>query len=675
MGPAAFLLVLVLVVYSNSFSGVWVGDSGAIVTQDPRVQQVTPANLGLVFSQQYWYPTADSGVYRPFVTLSWMFNYALLGNGERASGYHAVNLTLHLANVILAWLLALEVWKSPLAAFFTAAIFALHPVNSEAVTNVAGRADLMAALGVLAALLLHVRLMDAPGSRRVLGAAGIFAAALFGMLSKENAVVLPALMLIYDLVLRRERPITWRRVLPGYAAAISALMLMLIVRHAVLSRLPSPDLPFVDNPLVGAGFWTARLTATGVIWRYVGLLLWPRSLSWDYSYNQIPMATLVVGLASLSGIVLALAALAWLVRRHPAACFFGAFFLLALGPVSNLLLPIGAIMAERFLYLPSLGFAGCMVTILEMGRNRSRLAPSRSAIVGLLALAVAALGLRTWQRNLDWTHGEKLWASALAACPNSFKTHLAVVYGLSRSGLNLGNIDYAVHQAGKAVSILEGLPPLQNSTSALTTLGTLYRMKGDLLVYQDPAAVQGWYRKALETLSRALLIDRAYAQERRRRELARGWPPERIQVKGYGALYENLKETYRRLGMLPEAAEALRHRIKLTPLNANLYAQLAGLESAIGQPADSIISLWMADTVSGTPQLKLQLARAYQQVDATGCAAASPSVSPNLDCPMVETHVCSAQRRLAALLSETGRPEDAERYRLKAVRDYGCSWP
>ena len=676
VAPAALLLSFVLVAYSNSFSGVLEGDSGPIVTQDPRVQRITRANLGLVFSQQYLYPTADSGLYRPLVTLSWMFNYVLLGNGERATGYHAVNLTLHLANVILAWLLALEIWKKPLAAFFTAAIFALHPVNSEAVTNVAGRADLMAGLGVLAALLLHVRLMGVSGWRRALGLTGIFAAALFGVFSKENAVVLPALMLLYDLVLRRERPKAWRRVFPGYAAAISALIFMLIVRHAVLPRLPSPDLPFVDNPLVGAGFWTARLTAMEVFWRYVGLLLWPRWLSWDYSYNQIPMATLAVGLASLSGVVLSLAALAWLFRRRPAACFFGAFFLLSLGPVSNLLLLIGAIMAERFLYLPSFGFAGCLVAVLEMGRSGLRFAPSRRAIVGLLALFVGALGLRTWQRNLDWTDGEKLWASAVAACPNSFKTHLAVVYGLSRKGFNLGNINYAVKEAGKAVSILEGLPSLQNSTSALTTLGTLYRMKGDLLVYQDPAAVEGWYRKSLETLSQALPIDRAYAQERRRRELARGWPPERIQVKGYGALYDNLSETYRRLGMLREAAEALRHRIELTPLDANLYAQLAGLEAAMGQPVDSVISLWMSDTVSRTPELERQLATAYRQLDATGCAAASlPAVTPNRDCPLVKTHFCSAQRRLVALLAETGRPEDAERYRLEAVHDYGCAWP
>ena len=674
VGQAAFLLALVLVTYSNSFSGGFEGDSGPIVTQDPRVQQVSRANLGLVFSQQYWYPTADSGVYRPMVTLSWMFNYVLLGNRDRASGYHAVNLMLHLSNVLLAWLLALEVWKKPMAAFFTAAIFALHPVNSEAVTNVAGRADLMAALGVLAALLQHARPMSGSGWRKVPGPVGIFAATLFGVFSKENAVVVPALMCLYDIVIRREQPFSWRQMLPRYAAATSAVIVMLVVRHLVLSGLPSPDLPFVDNPLVGAGFWTARLTALEVIWRDVWLLVWPQRLSWDYSYNQIPMATMAGGLASLAGIISVLAALIWIVRRHPAACFFGAFFFVALVPVSNLVLLIGTIMAERFLYLPSLGFSGCLVAVLGVGWSGSTFARFRPVVVGCLAVVVGALGLRTWQRNFDWTDGEKLWASAVEASPNSFKTHLAVAYGLSRRGLNLGNINDALDHARKAVSIVEGLPPLQNTTSAITTLGTLYKMKGDLLVYRDPAAVEDWYRKALETLDRALPIDRAYAQERRRRELARGWGSERIEVKGYAALYETLSDTYRALGRLPEAIDALRYLVRLTPLDAKRYAQIAELESATGHAENSLVSLWMAETVSGTHEWESQLASAYHQFDPTSCAGAGPSaVTSNRDCPLVRTHICSAHLRLVAALSETGRADAAARYRLDGVRTYGCT--
>jgi len=218
------------------------------------------------------------------------------------------------------------------------------------------------------------------------------------------------------------------------------------------------------------------------------------------------------------------------------------------------------------------------------------------------------------------------------------------------------------------------LPPLQSSTSALTTLGTLYKVKGDLLVYQDPAAVDGWYRKALETLARALPIDRAYSQERQRRELARGWGSERIEVKGYGALYKTLSDTYRALGRLPEAIDALQHLVRIRPLDAERYAQLAELEAAAERTEDSVVSLWMAEKVSPSPEWELRLANAYHQRDPAGCAGAKPSaVTPDRDCPMVKAHICSAQRRLIAVLSETGRADAAGRYRLEAARTNGCT--
>src|SRR5437867_555507 len=215
-GGALILLGLVLVTYANSFTGQFLGDSGSVILEDPRVHEVTRDNLDLIFHQQYWYQTADSGVFRPLVTLSFLFNYAVLGNADRPAGYHWVNLGLHAANVMLVWLLALTVWKQRLPAFFTAAIFAVHPVNVESVTNIAGRADLMAGIGVLAGLILHTRLPDAGGRRQLPWLLGMLSAALFGLFSKENAVILPAGMLLYDLVFRLRHPFSWRSSLSGY---------------------------------------------------------------------------------------------------------------------------------------------------------------------------------------------------------------------------------------------------------------------------------------------------------------------------------------------------------------------------------------------------------------------------------------------------------------------------
>jgi ABC-type Fe3+-siderophore transport system permease subunit len=120
-----------------------------------------------------------------------------------------------------------------------------NPINSEAVTNVAGRADLMAALGVLAALLQHARPMKASGWRKVLGPVGSFAATLFGVFSKENAAAAPAVMLLYDVVIRREQRFPLRRVVPAHTAATAAVIVMLMVPVSTATSFTST---------VGSGF-------------------------------------------------------------------------------------------------------------------------------------------------------------------------------------------------------------------------------------------------------------------------------------------------------------------------------------------------------------------------------------------------------------------------------------
>jgi len=668
MALGALLMAATTLVYANSFSGLFEGDSGLLVAQDLRVRQASPENLALIFSQQYWYPNSDSGVYRPLVTLSWLLNYSILGNGDRTAGYHAVNLALHLTNVILVWLLCIIIWDDVLPALFTAAIFALHPVNVEAVTNIAGRADLMAALGVLAGLLLHTQLGKSAGGRRPAILLGMFLAALFGIFSKENAVVLPAVMLLYDTVFRSRREAG--SVISGYVAVLLALIAMFGVRHLVFSRLPLPDLPFVDNPLVGASFWTGRLTAVAVIWRYLALLLWPRNLSWDYSYNQIPMAGPADGLAALAGLLLALAALAWLHRRHAPACFFGMFFFIALAPTSNLLLIIGTIMAERLLYLPSIGFAGCMVAAAFALSRRLGGLRARYIAAGALILVIAGLGLRARLRNFDWTDGERLWSSGAETAPNSFKTHLAVTYGLSRKGLNLANIDYAISEAKRGVSIIEGLPPLQTAIPAFDTLASLYKTKGDLLLLQpQPEAGNEFYLVALDVLLRAVPLDRKYNQERMRKELARGVPPARIRFKGYAFLYVNLADVYRRQARFADAIEALRYTLRITPKDEGLYHQISDLHSVLGQPEEAIVWDWQAVLVGGTAQSQQRLVAAYASLDPKGCALVASK--PNRDCPLVKTHICTASRELAELLSTSGLPDEADRQRRTGLQD-GC---
>ena len=116
---ALALCLLTLLAYSNSFTGELVLDNKVLLL-DPRLREDTPQNIALIFQHTYWWPTGEAGLYRPFTTLSYLFNYAILGEGEQLAGYHAINLLLHLCNVLLAYALALRLIRRFWPAVFMA---------------------------------------------------------------------------------------------------------------------------------------------------------------------------------------------------------------------------------------------------------------------------------------------------------------------------------------------------------------------------------------------------------------------------------------------------------------------------------------------------------------------------------------------------------------------------
>jgi tetratricopeptide (TPR) repeat protein len=465
------LCALVLATYSNSFQAGLVFDNSEVISRDTRIRAVTPENVRRILTEGY--SRATSGLYRPLTTFSYLLNYTVFGNGNHPAGYHWVNLTVHAANVLLVYLLGMLIFGESAPAFALAALWGVHPLLTESVTNVVGRADLLAAFGVLAGLLCYIRSACAAGRNKALWLAGMVAAQAIGLFSKENAAILPGLMLLYDLTWRGRAG--WRERATAYAALILPFAAFFYARGTVPMHIAASN---TDNPLMTADFWTARLTAIKVIGKYLWLFVWPGHLSADYSYNAVPMfgwhpadwedAKALMALA----ICLAGAALAVRWHRTRKPLFFSlAFFFVALIPTSNLVVFIGSIMAERFVYLPSVGLAGCVIAgVYSVGRslrvcheitcslagNRSltvaalkaersrdregavgtvisertlsrqvpskRLFAMRTAWIslGLLCLACAA---RSYARNFDWLDERTLWTSAVNVCPESAKAH------------------------------------------------------------------------------------------------------------------------------------------------------------------------------------------------------------------------------------------------------------
>jgi hypothetical protein len=364
------LWILVFAAYSNSFSAGLIFDSNPVIEQDPRIREVTSHNIQSILTGPYWYVNATAGLYRPVTTFSYLVNYAALGDGTRPVGYHWVNFALHAINTALVYALGILIFEQASLALALAALWGLHPVLTESITNVVGRADLLAAFGVLAGLLCYTRAASVAGGRRWawLGALGVAQA--IGLFSKESGIVLPGIMLLYDLTWSNRA--VWRRRVPAYAVVALPLAAFFYLRGGLDTHML---IEFTENPLVNAGFWSARTTAVKVIGKFVWLFLWPAKLSADYSYNAVPLfggpassgddakGLIALGVC-LAALLAFLLVIQWRRTGKPFLFFLG-FFFLALLPTSNLIIIIGSIMAERFLYMPSIGLAGCVVAALH----------------------------------------------------------------------------------------------------------------------------------------------------------------------------------------------------------------------------------------------------------------------------------------------------------------------
>jgi tetratricopeptide (TPR) repeat protein len=447
-----------LAAYSNSFQGALVFDSATVIGRDPRIRQATLENIESILTGGYVYVNATTGLYRPITTFSYLLNYAVLGDGRGPAGYHWVNFALHEVNVALVYALGVLILGETAPALALAAIWGLHPLLTESVTNIVGRADLLAALGVLAGLLCYARGASATGRCGMAWLAGLAAAQTVGLFSKESGAVLPGVMLLYGLTWPERAKWRWRA--PAYAAVALPLAVFFSLRSGFGMHML---IDFAENPLVSAGFWTARLTAVKVVGKCLWLFLWPARLSADYSYNAVPFfgwrlwnwedAKALIALAVVLGAALLaiLLAVRWRRTGKP-LLFFLVFFFVALSPTSNLILLIGSIMAERFLYLPSVGLAGCIVAaVYLLGRRRALqrrvAAPVAWAALGLVCVVFTA---RTHTRNFDWQNGISLWTSAVDVCPESARPH----YNLANELQHIpGRLPEAIAQYREAIRI------------------------------------------------------------------------------------------------------------------------------------------------------------------------------------------------------------------------------
>ena len=452
----------------------FIHDDHKIIELNERIRDLSRSPR--LFGSGYW-TTGDVQVpslYRPVTILSFALNHAV--SGLRPFPFRLFNLLTHLLNTLLVFYIAERTCRAapvqvpspgeralpvPLLA---ALLFAVHPAHTEALGEVVGRAELLAGVGVLGSVLAFLRGRDAeadapgagrterPGVRPWRAYALSIALVAFGFLSKENAVVAPVLLLGADLLIVRRRP-AWA----FHLASVMVLLSALGLRSAALGGLnPMRAIPFIDNPIGQAPFLEARLTALKVLARYAGLFVWPGRMSIDYSYRAILPAAGIADAGSLAGLLILLAWITGVVvlwRKAPGLAFSLTLLGLPFAPVANLLFPIGTIMAERLMYLPSAGF--CLAAAAILVRMTARLQPSgpgasriNPALLGT-GILLAALSARTIVRLGEWRDDYTIFRAALTVSPDSVR----VLFNYGAACEARGNDDEAVGAYEKAIGL------------------------------------------------------------------------------------------------------------------------------------------------------------------------------------------------------------------------------
>ena len=607
--PYLLTILAAALVYLNSLPNGFVYDDHFVVAQNPAVRELSPLKI---FGSEYWSGFAQENAgtyYRPLTILSFAVDYAVWAH--EPFGYHLTNLLLHTVGSLLVYLLGFRLIRNRKAALFAALLFAVHPVHTEAVSGITGRSDLLFGVLGIAALLLYTR----SGSPMQFGAPVAFFLALC---AKETALALPVVFAFCDLIWKPAAVSTrqhiqerWRS---QYIWLLLCLAVFLVLRTNAVGNLrlvaPSP----MDNPLVEYGLLPRLYTMPILLLHDLRLLVFPLTLSVDYSFNQIPVATTPVHPGFLAGalLLLLLALLAvrcW--KRSRVALFgiglTGAPLILSLNPF----VPAGTILAERYLYLPSAGF--CLLVALAAVRLRPVWVARSCQKWICVALACLILGfgaLRTVQRNRDWHDDRTLFQSAVSACPSSVRARLNLAFLLR----NQGDHASAAHHYRRVLGIRGDYPVVHyNLADTYRRLGQSERaayhyeqavkLRGDFLeawtglgnlyMAQDRNTdAERAYKTALNLApDRAVLYNQLGVIYQERGDLSAARAAYEKAISGnyqHPGVFCNLGVVYAHEGRVGDAEKAYRLALELQPDLAIAHYHLANLYRDRGNPGSAL---------------------------------------------------------------------------------------
>ncbi|HXN84308.1 MAG TPA: tetratricopeptide repeat protein [Myxococcales bacterium] len=444
-GPRGGRTLLLVVLVAGLYLGYSPALDGEMQFDDVHSIAENPATLDLAHFAWLRFDYL-LGASRPLVDLTFALNYRISGLAVRP--YHLVNLAAHLAAVLAVLALALWIlrrlsWPAPFTtALLTAALFGLHPLQSQAVAYICQRAEVLAALLYLLALLFALRAADRVRGPAAAGAyASAFLCLLLGWETKPTLATFPAALLLCGAAFPAAAGTGKRQIL----ASLPFWAVTIVFSSRLLGSVSGTAHAGFDLPKLDAGLSAGDylLTQSRVILTYLRLLLWPagQNVDWDFApSHSIFEPRTALALLAVAGILVAAAWLwRWSARAAPSdlrslarlSAFGILWFFIALAPTSSVV-PVGEVIEEHRVYLASFGIflpaaaAGVLAARRFVKGPRSLLA----AAVPALAVCVA-LGVALHRRSQVWESAIFLWSDAAAKSPHKARPHMNLGHALT----------------------------------------------------------------------------------------------------------------------------------------------------------------------------------------------------------------------------------------------------
>jgi protein O-mannosyl-transferase len=525
MPHVCFLLLVAFAAYANSLLNGFIYDDNSQILNNPYVHSFR--HVREIFTTTVWSFQGAAGLpnyYRPLMTFGYMLCWKI--SGPLPLLYHICNVTLNAAVVLLVYFLGRRLFDDVVLALMAAAIFAIHPVHTEPVAWIAGVADLELTTFYLIAFWAFLDLTAVSGRRLWVRRLLMGVSFSLALLSKEQAATLPVLATLYEHFYRDDRGVTSLR-----EKASRYGTLWVLTGAYILLRARFVGSLFSRQQRAGVSDYQMLLSSVALIGHYAGKLIWPARLSFFYDFHK-SISLLEPGVAlGLAALLVCALLFVWIGMQRPES-FAIIWMLVTLTPVLNIRWLVTNLFAERYLYLPSVGFcwlAAYGVTKLWRLLDRRPVLWRAALACSIFAIGTACL-VKTVRQNTVWHDQETFIRQSLVGAPDDIaRANRGLIYW------NSGNLPAAEYEW------LEALKVYPASSNLLENLALL-------------RASEKRYPEAIDLLQRVL---------------------QHGPVETHG--YLELGEIYEDLGRNGEAEKQYRAAVFISPLNVEARNHLGML--------------------------------------------------------------------------------------------------